>query len=64
MIPVKCVVDVYMKITLHNKVDEANFNKTSRNSKLFIVTIIRITFHSLPILDTIKTKKEAIHFMR
>jgi hypothetical protein len=27
MIPVKCVVGVYIKRTLHNKVDKANFNK-------------------------------------
>jgi hypothetical protein len=27
MIPVECVVDVYMKRTLHDKVDEANLNE-------------------------------------
>ncbi len=27
MTPVKCVVDVYMKRTLHDKVDNTNFNK-------------------------------------
>jgi hypothetical protein len=64
MIPVKCVVDVYMKRTFHNKMDKANFNKHLKNTKIFIITIIRITFCSLPKLDTIKTNKEAIHCMR
>jgi hypothetical protein len=60
MIPVKCVVDVYMKRTLHDKVDEANFNKHLEALKYSIILIIRITFRLLPILDTIKTNKEDI----
>jgi hypothetical protein len=60
MIPIKFIVDVDMKRTLHDKVDETNFQYTSRNNKIFIVTFIKITSCSLQILDTIKTNKIAI----
>ncbi len=33
IIPAKCVVDVYMKRTLHDKVDETNINKHIKTIK-------------------------------
>jgi hypothetical protein len=58
MIPIQCILDVYMKRTLHVKVNQTIFDKHLEALNYFIVTIIRTTFSLLLVLDTIKRIKK------